>query len=76
MSDINDLFNRLKVLEYFFQGWECCIVILVVLYQDMVMMEKPSPIQVGREFVRQYYTLLNKAPALLHRFDLHCNCIQ
>nr|CAB3247825.1 ras GTPase-activating protein-binding protein 2 [Phallusia mammillata] len=34
----------------------------------MVMMEKPSPIQVGREFVRQYYTLLNKAPELLHRF--------
>ena len=39
----------------------------VVIAQDMVMMEKPSPIQVGREFVRQYYTLLNKAPALLHR---------
>uniref|UniRef100_H2Z8K6 Ras GTPase-activating protein-binding protein 2 n=1 Tax=Ciona savignyi TaxID=51511 RepID=H2Z8K6_CIOSA len=34
----------------------------------MVMMEKPSPIQVGREFVRQYYTLLNKAPELLYRF--------
>ena len=38
---------------------------------DMVMMdkmEKPSPNQVGREFVRQYYTLLNKAPELLHRY--------
>ncbi|XP_078481647.1 ras GTPase-activating protein-binding protein 2 [Ciona intestinalis] len=34
----------------------------------MVMMAKPSPIQVGREFVRQYYTLLNKAPELLYRF--------
>ncbi|XP_076818520.1 ras GTPase-activating protein-binding protein 1-like [Clavelina lepadiformis] len=34
----------------------------------MVMMNKPSPIQVGREFVRQYYTLLNKAPELLYRF--------
>lgn len=34
----------------------------------MVRMDKPSPIQVGREFVRQYYTLLNKAPELLHRF--------
>ena len=32
------------------------------------MMDKPSPIQVGREFVRQYYTLLNKAPDLLHRY--------
>lgn len=28
----------------------------------------PSPDSVGREFVRQYYTLLNKAPAHLHRF--------
>lgn len=28
----------------------------------------PSPQSVGREFVRQYYTLLNKAPAHLHRF--------
>lgn len=28
----------------------------------------PSPANVGREFVRQYYTLLNKAPAHLHRF--------
>lgn len=28
----------------------------------------PSPQCVGREFVRQYYTLLNKAPAHLHRF--------
>ncbi len=27
-------------------------------------MEKPSPLLVGREFVRQYYTLLNKAPDL------------
>ncbi|XP_063367241.1 ras GTPase-activating protein-binding protein 2 [Cydia amplana] len=28
----------------------------------------PSPQSVGREFVRQYYTLLNKAPTHLHRF--------
>lgn len=28
----------------------------------------PSPQCVGREFVRQYYTLLNQAPAHLHRF--------
>lgn len=28
----------------------------------------PSPQSVGREFVRQYYTLLNKAPDHLHRF--------
>lgn len=31
-------------------------------------MDAPSPQSVGREFVRQYYTLLNKAPLHLHRF--------
>merc|ERR1719431_2325151 len=30
--------------------------------------ESPSPQQVGREFVRQYYTLLHEAPLHLHRF--------
>ncbi|XP_070585259.1 ras GTPase-activating protein-binding protein 2 isoform X2 [Erythrolamprus reginae] len=35
--------------------------------KEMVM-EKPSPLLVGQEFVRQYYTLLNKAPDFLHRF--------
>uniref|UniRef100_A0A182LYC9 Uncharacterized protein n=1 Tax=Anopheles culicifacies TaxID=139723 RepID=A0A182LYC9_9DIPT len=34
----------------------------------MVMDAQPSPQNVGREFVRQYYTLLNKAPDFLHRF--------
>ncbi|XP_061932998.1 ras GTPase-activating protein-binding protein 2 [Apis cerana] len=34
----------------------------------MVMEASPSPQNVGREFVRQYYTLLNQAPAHLHRF--------
>ncbi|XP_052863214.1 mediator of RNA polymerase II transcription subunit 12 [Anopheles cruzii] len=34
----------------------------------MVMDATPSPQNVGREFVRQYYTLLNKAPDHLHRF--------
>ncbi|KAL5283591.1 G3BP2 family protein [Megaselia abdita] len=34
----------------------------------MVMDAQPSPQSVGREFVRQYYTLLNKAPSFLHRF--------
>ncbi|XP_034232707.1 ras GTPase-activating protein-binding protein 2 [Thrips palmi] len=34
----------------------------------MVMEAPPTPQCVGREFVRQYYTLLNKAPAHLHRF--------
>lgn len=33
----------------------------------MVMEETPSPHVVGREFVRQYYTLLNQAPMHLHR---------
>ncbi|XP_018902584.1 ras GTPase-activating protein-binding protein 2 isoform X2 [Bemisia tabaci] len=34
----------------------------------MVMEAQPSPQCVGREFVRQYYTLLNEAPTHLHRF--------
>ncbi|KAJ8670755.1 hypothetical protein QAD02_002014 [Eretmocerus hayati] len=34
----------------------------------MVMEASPSPQCVGREFVRQYYTLLNNAPSHLHRF--------
>ncbi|GIX83309.1 ras GTPase-activating protein-binding protein 2 [Caerostris extrusa] len=38
--------------------------------QDMVM-ELPTPQCVGREFVRQYYTLLNRAPLHLHRFYNH-----
>ena len=31
-------------------------------------MATPSPQQVGREFVRQYYTVLHEAPEVLHRF--------
>ena len=31
----------------------------------------PSPLSVGKEFVRQYYTLLNRAPLHLHRFYNH-----
>ncbi|KAF3838852.1 hypothetical protein F7725_010620 [Dissostichus mawsoni] len=38
-----------------------------LLTKEMVM-EKPSAQLVGREFVRQYYTLLNQAPDYLHRF--------
>lgn len=34
----------------------------------MVMEANPTPQCVGREFVRQYYTLLNNAPAHLHRY--------
>lgn len=34
-------------------------------------METPSPQCVGLEFVRQYYTVLNKAPMHLHRFFSH-----
>uniref|UniRef100_A0A8C5HZB9 NTF2 domain-containing protein n=1 Tax=Gouania willdenowi TaxID=441366 RepID=A0A8C5HZB9_GOUWI len=33
-----------------------------------IVMEKPSPLVVGQEFVRQYYKVLNEAPASLHRF--------
>ena len=29
--------------------------------------DMPSPQSVGREFVRQYYTLLNRSPLHLHR---------
>lgn len=32
------------------------------------MEETPNPQCVGREFVRQYYTMLNKAPIQMHRF--------
>ena len=34
-----------------------------------MVMEPPSPACVGREFVRQYYTLLNQAPLHLHRSE-------
>ncbi|EDO49764.1 predicted protein, partial [Nematostella vectensis] len=33
-----------------------------------MVMAVPSPQCVGREFVRQYYTLLNQEPLKLHRF--------
>ncbi|XP_061433771.1 ras GTPase-activating protein-binding protein 1-like [Lethenteron reissneri] len=33
-----------------------------------MVMETPHPLHVGREFVRQYYTLLHQAPDFLHRF--------
>lgn len=36
-----------------------------------MVMETPSPQCVGREFVRQYYTLLHEAPDYLHRFYSH-----
>ena len=35
-----------------------------------MVMETPSPQCVGREFVRQYYTLLHEAPLHLHRYVL------
>lgn len=31
-------------------------------------METPTALHIGREFVRQYYTVLNKTPLHLHRF--------
>lgn len=37
----------------------------------VMVMETPSPQCVGREFVRQYYTLLHEAPMHLHRFVLY-----
>ncbi|ENN78628.1 hypothetical protein YQE_04910, partial [Dendroctonus ponderosae] len=37
----------------------------------MVMEAPPSPQSVGREFVRQYYTLLNRDPSHQHRFFNH-----
>ncbi|CAG0885256.1 unnamed protein product [Darwinula stevensoni] len=36
-----------------------------------MVMETPSPQSVGLEFVRQYYTVLNKSPMHLHRFYSH-----
>ena len=37
---------------------------------NVMVMETPSPQCVGREFVRQYYTLLHEAPDYLHRYTL------
>lgn len=37
-------------------------------------LDVPSAQHVGREFVRQYYTLLNEAPYHLHRFYSHNSC--
>lgn len=37
----------------------------------MVMEAKPSPLVVGSEFVRQYYTLLHNSPDHLHRYVEH-----
>lgn len=34
----------------------------------VMVMETPSPQCVGKEFVRQYYTMLNQSPLYLHRF--------
>jgi len=34
------------------------------------MVMEPSPQCVGREFVKQYYTMLNQAPNFLHRHVL------
>jgi Ras GTPase-activating protein-binding protein 1 len=39
-----------------------------------MVMETPSAQCVGREFVRQYYTLLHEAPEYLHRFYSHNSC--
>ncbi|KAG1675070.1 Ras GTPase-activating protein-binding protein 1 [Nymphon striatum] len=36
-----------------------------------MVMESPTPQCVGKEFVRQYYTMLNQAPLHLHRFYSH-----
>ncbi|KAF2976430.1 hypothetical protein EK904_013662 [Melospiza melodia maxima] len=46
----------------------CAFQLRLTLSTKEMVMEKPSPLLVGREFVRQYYTLLNKAPDFLHRF--------
>ena len=39
-----------------------------------MVMETPGAQCVGREFVRQYYTLLHEAPEYLHRFYSHNSC--
>lgn len=36
-----------------------------------MVMDSPSPQSVGREFVRQYYTMLHEAPDFLYRFYSH-----
>ncbi len=41
------------------------------VFAGRMVMEPPSPQCVGREFVRQYYTLLNQAPLHLHRYQYY-----
>lgn len=44
------------------------MVYLLFLISRTMVMETPGPQEVGREFVRQYYTMLHEAPLHLHRF--------
>uniref|UniRef100_A0A8D3A126 GTPase activating protein (SH3 domain) binding protein 1 n=1 Tax=Scophthalmus maximus TaxID=52904 RepID=A0A8D3A126_SCOMX len=51
--------------------WPFLLLLLLLRHFQLtkaMVMEKPSAQLVGREFVRQYYTLLNQAPDYLHRF--------
>ena len=54
----SDVLSKMNITIYF----------LYVAVSTLVMvMENPSAQCVGREFVRQYYTLLHEAPDYLHR---------
>ena len=51
-----------------FSYWVILLLLFFVLVQ-WKMVTVPSPQCVGREFVRQYYTLLNKEPVQIHRWS-------
>ena len=44
-----------------------CFIVNLLCVRTMVMEPSPTPQCVGREFVKQYYTMLNQAPNFLHR---------
>ena len=50
-----------------FSYWVILLLLFFVLVQ-WKMVTVPSPQCVGREFVRQYYTLLNQEPVQIHRW--------
>lgn len=58
--------NSIGIILYFVFHLCFCLQFDKIL-QTMVMEAPPSPQSVGREFVRQYYTLMHQAPSHLHR---------
>lgn len=69
---MGDSLEQIDMLEMLNQGflvnWN--ILLNVIHFLDMPVMAKPKPSadNVGCEFVRQYYTMLNKDPRQVHRY--------